>query len=426
MIADLNNQRGERGLSELTLPNVESPPTLLFFNNFPPSNRNGGTVLIRRLMSGYPHEKLIALTSTLNSVGPINPPWCRVHEEFPSVRDWGSRGVWRLKGLINRLKGLINWLMLPAVAFYATRLMRKYSVSAILSVAAGTYFLSAAMAAWWTNVPWVLIVHDDWVPIVADAVPGPQWFFRILFRAAIRRADHVLVVSEGMREKLKAEYGVDSEVQMPATEPWDLTPSTSSAGRNGALRILYAGNGWAAQDSLNLLVRLIREKTFRRYGLQTVELRLCAPWSIDPDPDIKQHGWVSESEVRRQIAAADVLFLPYSFENEYQAFTRTSFPAKAADYIASGKAILVLGPKESTICRYAEQIHFAELVTELSEEALVQALCRLASGDEYRRNLALDAQRAFDLNHNIFRQRERFFELLNHLVNDKRTSSRKA
>ncbi len=403
---------------------MESPPTLLFFNNFPPSNRNGGTVLMRRLLTGYPHEKLIGLTVSFNSLGVNSPTWCRYHVEFPSAKDWGSRGFWKLKGLINRLKGLTNWLLIPVAAFYAARLMRKHSVTAILSVAAGTFFLSAAITAWWTKVPWVVIVHDDWVPIVADAVPGPRWLFRMMFRAAIRRADHVFVVSNGMQEQLKAEYGVDAELQLPATDAWDLTPSPFAA-RNGALRILYTGNGWAAQDSLDLLVRLVREKAFRRYGLQAVELHLCAPWTIDADPEIIQHGWVSESEVRQQIAAADVLFLPYSFESEYQVFTRTSFPAKAADYIASGKAILILGPKGSSICRYAEQFHCAELVTELSEEALGQAIRRLTSGEEYRRNLALNARRAFDLNHNIVRQRERLFEVLNQLVRGCKASSRK-
>ncbi|HEY3826193.1 MAG TPA: glycosyltransferase [Bryobacteraceae bacterium] len=398
---------------------MESPPVLLFFNNFPPSNKNGGTVLIRRLLDGYPREKLIALTSTLNTVGPIDPPWCRVHREFPSVQDWGSRAIWRLKGLINRLKGIVNWLMLPVVAFYATRMIRRYSVKAIASVSAGTFFLAAAMAARWMNVPWVLIVHDDWVPIVADAVPGPRWFFDFLFRTAVRRADHILVVSVGMQEKLKVEYGVESEVQMPATEPWDLTPPMPAEGQRDVLKILYSGNGWAAMDSLNLLVRIVREQTLRRQGLPDLELHMYAPWSLDPDPSIKQHGWVSEKELRRQIAAADILFLPYSFENEFQAFTRTSFPAKAADYLASGGAILVIGPKDSTTARYVNQYHCAELVTELSEDGLVAALTRLASGEEYCRSLGLKAQQAFALNHDIVRQQERFFELLHHLVNER-------
>jgi len=116
---------------------MESPPTLLFFNNFPPSNRNGGTVLIRRLLTGYPHEKLIGLTVSFNSLGVNSPTWCRYHVEFPSAKDWGGRGFWKLKGLINRLKGLTNWLLIPVAAFYAARLMRKHSVTAILSVAAG-------------------------------------------------------------------------------------------------------------------------------------------------------------------------------------------------------------------------------------------------------------------------------------------------
>ena len=326
----------------------------------------------------------------------------------------GTWGVWRLKGLINRAKGLINWLLLPVVAFYATRLVRKYSASAIVSVASGTYFLIAGIAARWMNIPLVLIVHDDWVPIVRLVVPGPQWLFHRMFRGAIRRADHVFVVSVGMREWLKAEYNVDSEVQMPATDPWEITPPAT---RSTPFRILYTGNGWAARDSLMFLIRLIREKKLRCCGNQPFELHLCTPWKVEEDPNIKQHGWVSELAVREHVAAADILFLPYSFASEDQVFTRTSFPAKAADYLASGKPILILGPKESTTSRYADELHCAEVVSELSEEALVLAICRLALDEDYRRNLVSNARRAFDLNHNILRQRERFFRVLGSLVN---------
>jgi glycosyltransferase involved in cell wall biosynthesis len=326
--------------------------------------------------------------------------------------------------LINRAKGWINWLLLPATALYATRLIREESISAILSVAYATYFLPAAMAARWTNVPLVLIVHDEWVPVVAHAFRAPQWPFRRMYRWAIRQASHVFVVSAGMQEMLKAEYGVDSEIQMPATEAWDQAPLPSTAEKNRALRILYVGNLWAARDSLDLLFRLIREKSLRRYGLEAVELHLCTSWSIDADPDIKQHGWVSESETRQQIAAADILFLPYSFAAEDQYVTRTSFPAKAADYIASGKAILVLGPSDSTISRYATEFGCAEVVTELSEKAVAEAICRLASDGPHRQNLALNAQRAFAINHDISRQLERLCEVLGRLVSDRQTGSK--
>lgn len=236
---------------------------------------------------------------------------------------------------------------------------------------------------------------------------------------ALRRASHIFVVSAGMQEMLKSRYGVDSELQMPAAEPWDVNPGPDSARTPGQLRILYMGNGVSAQDSLDLLISLIRQETTKLTGLESVELHLCTPFTVDPHPNIKQHGWVTESEARRQIAASDVLFLPYSFAAEDRPVTLASFPAKSADYLASGKAILVLAPEESTIVQYLGRMRCAEFVTQLDREALVQALSRMAT-EEYRRRLASNAYSAWDSNHNIRRQQERFIEVAKDLAAKKK------
>ena len=290
---------------------MEPLPVVLFFNDFPPSNANGGTVLIRRLLSGYPREKLIAVTRSQFALDPVTnteKDWCRHHVVLPGIKEIGRWGL-------SRIKGLINWLLIPVIAIRVARLARKESVSAILSIAIGTYFLAAALTSAWTKIPLILIVHDDWVPIAAGAFHAPQWIFRYLTKLALRQASHVFVISVGMQQMIKTLYGVDSEVQMPATEPWDLPPTTPDvvpeAKRAGQLRILYMGNGVSAQDSLDLLLQLIRQKTLAGYGIDNVELHLCTPWKTEPEPNINNHGWVTEGEARKQIAASDILFLPY-------------------------------------------------------------------------------------------------------------------
>ena len=118
---------------------------------------------------------------------------------------------------------------------------------------------------------------------------------------------------------------------------------------------------------------------------------------------------------------ADILFLPYSFTEEDRPITLTSFPAKSADYFASGKPILVIGPKDSTLVRYACEFQCAEVVTDLDSTALQQAIGRLASDREYRHRLGSNAMKAFRANHDVARQRERLLEVVRSLA---RTSPR--
>ncbi len=77
---------------------MESAPNILFLNDFPPSNQNGGTVLIRRLLSGYPADNLIALTDAQNMISAFQfqmvrdtmrrclPYWKRAASVFPASR----------------------------------------------------------------------------------------------------------------------------------------------------------------------------------------------------------------------------------------------------------------------------------------------------------------------------------------------------
>ncbi len=105
--------------------------------------------------------------------------------------------------------------------------------------------------------------------------------------------------------------------------------------------------------------------------------------------------------------------------------TLASFPAKSADYLASGKPILVLAPRESTVVQYLEPWHCAELVTEPDKDALGKALGRLASGEEYRRRLASSAQHLWDTKrHNIVRQQKRLIEVVRSLTADKNSDRR--
>jgi glycosyltransferase involved in cell wall biosynthesis len=289
--------------------------------------------------------------------------------------------------------------------------MRQRSVAAIVSVTAGTYFLGASLAARWTKKPLILIVHDDWVPIVSKVLPVPQGIFHRLLGSALRSASQVFVVSAGMQRQVKALYGVDSEIQMPATDPWPTKPSLDQRRPPDPFRILYMGNGASAQDSLMLLVNMVRSKALSKYGLDNVELHLCMPAPIE-DSAIKNHGWVMESEARRQIEAADLVFLPYGFTAEDHPVAVTSFPAKSADYFASGKPILVLGPKDSTIVEYAEAFDCAAVVSEFDEDAVAKAICRIAGDRNYRERLSANARKAFAANHDIRRQHERLFEVV--------------
>ena len=82
-------------------------------------------------------------------------------------------------------------------------------------------------------------------------------------------------------------------------------------------------------------------------------------------PRVTWHGWVSQAELAQAMASADILFLPYSFLPAERSFRATSFPAKTADYLASGRPILIFSPPDSSIVEYAREFAFACIVPSL-------------------------------------------------------------
>jgi glycosyltransferase involved in cell wall biosynthesis len=308
----------------------------------------------------------------------------------------------------------VNWLLIPLIALRAVLQLRRRPASAILSIAHGTYFIAAALASALTSTRLVLIVHDDW----AAGLQRNSYVFRFiagrLFRAVLRRASHVFSVSPPMQRLLRSEYGVDAELQMPCTEALVLP----GAGRDMAdalrhCRILYAGNGVGGADSLDILMDLLQENQLAEHGLSDWELQLYMPPLQRALPHrVTWHAWVSQAELAQALSSADILFLPYSFLVSEKLFRTTSFPAKTADYLASGRPILIFSPPDSSIVEYAREYDFACVVTEPTKDALATAIGSLCRSKEYRDRLAANALRTLATNHSVRRQRQRLYDVL--------------
>jgi glycosyltransferase involved in cell wall biosynthesis len=133
-------------------------------------------------------------------------------------------------------------------------------------------------------------------------------------------------------------------------------------------------------------------------------------------PAIVAKGWVSQSELARELSSADILFLPYSFSKISRDAVETAFPSKTADYLAGGKPILVFGPKNSSLVRYASDQGFAEIVYEFNGAALARGIRKIASSPSYGKRLADRALEVFSSNHDIKCQRNKFYLTLGRII----------
>jgi glycosyltransferase involved in cell wall biosynthesis len=397
------------GVIDASEPVAGQAVRLLYVCDWPPSNFGGGPILMSRLLCEYPPDTITVLTST--RFARVSPKEGRLHCDeitVPLSEGYGRFGL-------GRLRILLNWLRIPVIAFKVRQLIREREIAAILTVLHGHFCFAAGLAGWITDIPYIVVVHDDYVSEM-------NFLGRWLSRAVIRGAAHIYCVSPGMKQSIERNFGVDAELQPPATERHEHEYVRHA---DGEVSIVYAGSITSAvEDNLKLLAAVI---TSGRLSEQGVDAKLHfytvlkeekrREWGWD-HPKIIFHGWVGQSELPDVLRTADILFLPFSFAPEERHTVKTAFPSKTADYLASGTPILVFGPEYSTLVDYARREGFGEIVMEPDGELLVRAIQRIARDAGHREMLSQRALTVFSRHHDIAQQRAAFVRLLNSMVRE--------
>lgn len=402
---------------------MSSQPRILFICDFPPSAHRGGAILLSRLFCEYPADRLAVLSgSHYAGLAPSDGQVAGRQFLFPTTSKTGRWGI-------GRLKTLIDILMLPVLAVWGFKILRRLHVEAIVAVAHDSFFLVASALSRITKLPLILIVHDDWVATWSQQYRIFRPVFHHVFGGVARQAAYVYVVSPQMRDLLHSEFGVRAEFELPGTDPIEAEQrDVEAATGDGTLDIVYAGTLTGAMyDSLSVLLRLVTSDRLRDLGVAEWVLHLYTPTPPEElfasSPHIRFHGWVAPAQLRKDMTKASVLFLPLSFRADQRAITETSFPSKTADYLAAKTPILVCAPAMCALTQYAREYGFAEVVTEPSDELLGRALARIGNSAELRARLREGAERAFAKNHDVRVQREHFFALVSALTDSHEASA---
>ena len=223
-------------------------------------------------------------------------------------------------------------------------------------------------------------------------LPAVAWFMDDYYSAGTSRllagelwalARRRFVISEAMQEGFSRLYGGECEVLNNAVAvPCSPPPRPDTL----PLRMAYAG---AAHG----------------YYLDTLAMALCELAGLDGQieldlythdelpPGLAGNGRLpyhrrpvlSSAELIRQLWEYDVLLLLSSFRPEHRPIAETSLASKIAEYLASGRCILVFGPPYAENVRYAQRHGFADVATTRRE--LRPALLRLLHDPARRRAL---------------------------------------
>jgi hypothetical protein len=312
-----------------------------------------------RLLQEYPVSKLRVVESDLWS---SLPEWGNDDhgKRLPNVQyDTLRVGTERLlRSRAARLYASYLQISAPWRAHKLRGLIREYQPQAILTVAHGYTWITAAVLAQQHKVPLHLIVHDDWptchhLPSMFQSVIDKQ------FGEVYRQAETRQCISPYMVEVYEKRYGVKGSVLYPsrAADAIDFgKPSPTSEKICTAPVFAYAGsiNSCGYAERLRSLAAVLEPLNGKLLIYSRLSKAAAGNLGLDR-PNIVIRPVIPSNELISELREiADALFVPMDFE-EHSLAMEINFPSKLTDCTSTGLPLLICGPPNCSAVRWAKE-----------------------------------------------------------------------
>ena len=366
---------------------IQNLPRLMYIGDVPVESTVAGSALIYRLLQDYPVDRLCIVEGNIAA--------SQGDKRLPDVTYRSlSVGIKRL--LSSRFVFLYtSFLFLTAKwrSHQLNNLIKTFKPEAILTVAHGLSWITAAELARKHDLPLHLIIHDEWTSYTAVISPLKDKIKKV-FGDIYRQSDSQFCVSPYMREYYEKHYGVKGIVLYPSRSkdiPVFKSSSESLNKNSNALLFAYAGS-INSKSYANSLINLA--KVLEKFDHKLI---IYSPLS---EESIQQVGLNRSNVTTRPLIPsekliytlrqeADVLFVPMSFDENERPNMEMSFPSKLTDYTGIGLPLLIWGPNYCSAVRWArENLEVAEVVETKESTDLLYSIEKLTGNLEYRRKLA--------------------------------------
>ena len=218
--------------------------------------------------------------------------------------------------------------------------------------------------------------------------------------AILQRTSDFLTISETMRRIYKERLGRDSQVFHNGAEAefFDL-PKQSEPEPDAPIRLRFIGNLLHLQHFQAIEDIAAAVHQHNRKGCRQAVLEIfggehpegCSEPILSED-QITYHGRIELSKRLDTIVGADLLVIPFTFNKEYFEEYRLSIPTKLPENLATGKPVLLYGPKGMAATDLCLEHDLATVLTERSVPRLVQFLQEFTDNSEPYLNKAAAAQ----------------------------------
>ena len=280
---------------------------------------------------------------------------------------------------------------------------------------------AAALAARITGLPLFIYMLDNWRYMLRLFDPVFASVDGVFQSAILAGSRCVIAQNPFMANEIKRENGRDCVVvgipvprgtrlgEVPS-QPWPSTP--------GELKIVFTGNVYMAHfDALARVLEALESPRLQHASLHiyggSVKSGLHDQGLVGR---MHVHGHVSGEELTRVQREADILLQPMAWESPSPQIVMAAAPTKTAEYLASGRPMLIHAPPGSYLAQLARDYEVAALVDQPDARAIEEAILRIEEDAEFRARVTANALRAADRLYSPAATVERLVNTFNALV----------
>jgi glycosyltransferase involved in cell wall biosynthesis len=398
---------------------------IIVVSTWAPPMVGGAPGVLYNLLSQFPPNSYCILTSFRNISGwSGGGPWLPGEYFFYDLsrpietsnlkaalsgRETRFRSVWyrgrefqRLSFIVAGIRLLNTVLCVCRMVQAGVRIVRKKDIRCIIGMSdSGTALISSYFISRLTNAPLILYLFDIYL---GNKLTASEKLLAMIFEGRLfNRASAVIVTNEATDRLYRKRYGnkFRSTVVHNSVFPVRYETKRTPYNPREPYTIVYTGLAyWAQERSLTNLIEALS-----LLNNMHVQLDLYVP---NPD-EILKTSVVGRSNIRLLSkgetampavqCAATVLFLPLAWHTGSPNLIGTASPAKLAEYLASGRPILIHAPPYAFVTQYARDNDFALVVDEENIEALAWGVRKLLYDVEFAGKLIENAKRIFYENH---------------------------
>ena len=343
-----------------------------------PPTPGGSSILMYNLLDGFDPDSFTIVTADI----PHNKGIVRQSHRIERVLRQ-SKGSGRL---VARTRDL-QW---PGAALRTRQIIQRTNACVVVAAYPDIHLLAAARwAAKSTKTPMVAYLHDT----VAESNAQRFLYNRLaarLQRQVLDESEYIFVMSEGMRDLYRDQYGVETTpLEHTYMEDIPTAPPTHPPERCA----LWAGDVYGInQRALGRVSRAL--------GKLGIPLEVASHQTLDDlaakgikGDHVRTAFYSGRKEYLEAVASKAVLLLALDAPHEsnvHRDELATIFPTKTPEYLASGRPVFAHCPSDYFLARFLNEHGCGAVVSEDDDNAIMAQLGELF--DQHQTAQALGAK----------------------------------